>query len=448
MAFGSECLSAADVFGWFDIEREPIAEHGMPLLILIGAHARLSNIDENGRFIKDEAFEYAGTPVFRKAGTSARGLLRSWVKLRNTNPKAREWLEYIDVMQQPSGFQDSIISTWRIEREASLSKYPQSLHSRDLNASYLSDSARQASFLSHEIGHFIGGKVTAVIQPTDTDVVFPLKAQATRTQDVIRRELREKAIEENTNCIFRCGPYECLRIAVEACKYVEKQNKETNNLLKCPRGCGWLARRPDFEAKKMVTVEHEPWAKEFPLGNHRMPAAWIEERLKFVDADGVPVEANWDGSGPGVKTVEDMEDVTQHGDLGCKVQLECLKEQHPDGIEEPSVVLECDADLSSEMPDDKSFLEQINAEVEQRRKRAVDEFLSTQVKAGDKKKKEKQQARAKIKDALRVLLPRWRKQMRVEGLKFSRKQLLEALVPRAGEKGKRKTMLIKAAEAV
>ena len=107
-----------DVFGWFDIEREPIAEHGMPLLILIGAHARLSNIDENGRFIKDEAFEYAGTPVFRKAGTSARGLLRSWVKLRNTNPKAREWLEYIDVMQQPSGFQDSIISTWRIEREA------------------------------------------------------------------------------------------------------------------------------------------------------------------------------------------------------------------------------------------------------------------------------------------------------------------------------------------
>ena len=34
------------------------------------------------------------------------------------------------------------------------------------------------------------------------------------------------------------------------------------------------------------------------------------------------------------------------------------------------------------------------------------------------------------------------------GLKFSRKQLPEALVPRAGEKGKRKTMLIKAAEAV
>ena len=177
-----------DLFGWFDIEAEPIAKHGMPLLILIGVHARLSNLDDDGCFIKDEAFEWQGTPVFRKAKTSARGLLRSWVKLRNTNPKARAMLEYIDVMQQPNGFQDSIISLWRIEREASLGKYPQCLHSRDLNASYLSESARQGMFLSHEVGHFIAGKVGAVIQPTDTGVVFPLKAQAGRTQNEMRRQ--------------------------------------------------------------------------------------------------------------------------------------------------------------------------------------------------------------------------------------------------------------------
>ena len=177
-----------DCYNWFDIEKEPIAKHGRPLLILIGMHARLSNIDDKGYFKKDEAFEWQGKPVFRKGGTYAKGLLRSWVKLRNENPKAREMLKYIDVMQQPSGFQDSIISLWRVESEASCGKYPQCLHSRDLNASYLSEAARQGMFLSHEVGHFIAGKVGAVIQPTDTGVVFPLKAQASRTQNEMRRQ--------------------------------------------------------------------------------------------------------------------------------------------------------------------------------------------------------------------------------------------------------------------
>ena len=260
--------------------------------------------------------------------------------------------------------------------------------------------------------------------------------------------MKETAIEEDTTCKFRSGPYEILRVAYESCKYVEKQNEETHALLKSLRGCGWLVYRPDFEARKMVSVEHEPWAQDFPLGNHRMPRAWIEERLKFRDENGVPLEASWEGAGPGVRTIEDMEDVTQHGPLGCKVKLECLKEEYPDGIEEPSVTLECDVDLSSEMPDEESFYVQLRAEVENRRKRAVDEFLSSQVKAASEKLKEKQKKRAKIKAALKVLLPSWRKKIRKETVKFSRKQLLEALVPRAGEKGKPKKLLLKAAEAV
>ena len=260
--------------------------------------------------------------------------------------------------------------------------------------------------------------------------------------------MREKSIEEKTPCIFKSGPYEILRVAYEACKYVEKQNEESNALLKELRGCGWLAYRPDFEAKKMVSVEHEPWAIACPQGNHRMPKAWIEERLKFLDENGVPIEANWEGAGPGVEKLEDMEDVTQHGPEGFKVELECLKEKYPDGIEEPSVSLSCDVDLSSEMPEDVSFFVQLKAEVENRRKRAVDEFLSSQVKGTEQKKKEKQIKRMKIKAALKVLLPSWRRKMRKDGLKFSRQQLLETLVPKAGVKGKAKQTLLKAAEAV
>ena len=107
--------------------------------------------------------------------------------------------EKFEVMQQPAGFSDSVIAKWRIESRNS--ELPLRLTSRDLCGSYLSDSARKASFLSQEVSHWIGGKLSAVMQVTDTDVAFSLKAAAARSQAKLRRELREKSIEENTPCI-------------------------------------------------------------------------------------------------------------------------------------------------------------------------------------------------------------------------------------------------------
>jgi hypothetical protein len=51
----------------------------------------------------------------------------------------------------------------------------------------------------------------------------------------------------------------------------------------------------------------------------------------------------------------------------------------------------------------------------------------------------KKQNRQKIKSAYKVLLPKWREETRA--LKASRKELLEALVPTAGEKNKTKKLL-------
>ncbi len=45
---------------------------------------------------------------------------------------------------------------------------------------------------------------------------------------------------------------------------------------------------------------------------------------------------------------------------------------------------------------------------------------------------------------LSVLLPAWRKKMQAEGLKYSRQQLLEALIPKAGEQGKKAALLSEA----
>ena len=84
----------------------------------------------------------------------------------------------------------------------------------------MSGCARKASFLAQESDHFLAGKVTAVLQLTDIDVAFLIKAAANRGQQALRRELREKAIEEKTPCVFKRGPYEVLRLTYEAIKHV------------------------------------------------------------------------------------------------------------------------------------------------------------------------------------------------------------------------------------
>ena len=60
-------------------------------VILAGVHASMSNIDDDGCFIQDEAFELPGTTVFRKAGAS-RALMEGWLKLRDSCLEA----DYID----------------------------------------------------------------------------------------------------------------------------------------------------------------------------------------------------------------------------------------------------------------------------------------------------------------------------------------------------------------
>ena len=75
------------------------------------------------------------------------------------------------------------------------------------------------------------------------------------------------------------------------------------------------------------------------------------------------------------------------------------------------------------------------------RKGAIDQYLSTQKKAPESQAKKDN--RAKIEQAFKELLPKWREDMRA--LEVSRKQLLEALIPIAGETNKRKRLLEEAA---
>jgi hypothetical protein len=298
-----------------------------------------------------------------------------------------------------------------------------------LNASYLSEGARKASFLSQEICHFEPGRITAVIQPTDADVAFSYKALTNVESNRLKRELRDKAIEQNTQAVYRCGPYEVLRVVYQAHIKLQQQEVESQALLACFRRKGFLAYRPDFEKGCLVPFEDD----KLPMGSHRYPKAWLEHRLSWRDEHGVPVEACWDKRcGAGVEAIEDMMDHTQHGDPKCQVKMAC---QPHALIKEVHLSLSGHVNISAELPDALPHSVELACKVRSRRIRAFDEHLSNQAVKNPGKNKERQ----KIKDAYKIVLPKWRQEQRELGL--SRKQLLSVLIPVTGDRDKKRKVI-------
>ena len=132
--------------------------HGIPVLIVPGQHARLSNISEDGTFIQDEVFEVKRKQKVRKAGSSAGNLMLSWRKLRDHgSEETKSFLKSIEVMQQPSAFADGVICSWtaemRCRREA-----PQMVVVRDMFAGGLSQSTKRVSIVSNQLRAYICGK--------------------------------------------------------------------------------------------------------------------------------------------------------------------------------------------------------------------------------------------------------------------------------------------------
>ena len=164
--------------------------HGVPVLVVPGAHCMLSNISEAGTFIKDEAFEVKGKQVVRKVGSSAGRLMASWRQLRNHgSQESKSFLREVDVMQQPGAFADGVICNWtaemRAHREAS-----QMVVVRDMFAGGLSQSTKRISILSSQLRCYISGKMTPVLQVTDVGVVGVLKKKCEAVKQEVRREKR------------------------------------------------------------------------------------------------------------------------------------------------------------------------------------------------------------------------------------------------------------------
>ena len=419
------------VFNYFDEEQEPRGAIVRSSIILSGSHARLHNLDDNGCFLADEAFVVKGKPVLRKAGSNSRGLLKAWVELRRTSAEARRMLEDVDVYQQPAGFADSVVTSWITERSSEV--HVQAIHQRDLFAGALSEAAKRASWLGHQATTWVAGKMTAVLQLTDTEVAYPLKSAVLRSKDVMKREMRNTGEASGKVANFVCGPFQVLRLIHEAHMHTVSCNLKTNFVLAGLRRNGMLSWRPSLSQMKLVRSDGQAWAQQLPEGSHRYPSEWLKDRYSWLDEHGTPCEPRWNSCGVGVKAPEDMEDHCYHGEEGAVVKLASTAETHPEGFAEASLVIDCD----EEKLDCKLAHELFEASKAERIKAHVDEVLKEEP-GKAKKKHQRRMKRLQSRRAMRSALREWRLEQRELLAKYSRKQLLKALVPEAGVSKSRK----------
>ena len=184
--------------------------------------------------------------------------------------------------------------------------------------------------------------MTAVLQLADTDVAFPMKAGARNEMDKMKAEMRDEAVALGTVETFQCGPREVLRVAYAAHMRVVENNERDRIVLAGLRRNGMLSYRPSLSSGCLVRSDCQAWAQELPEGGHRYPREWLRERYEWVDEEGRALKPDWKNCGPGMKSIEDMEDAAPNGPEGCKLTL-ATWETMPGmsgGIEEPQLAIE------------------------------------------------------------------------------------------------------------
>ena len=279
---------------------------------------------------------------------------------------------------------------------------------------------------------WIWGKMTAVLQITDTDVAHHLKRFANESQHAMRRELRAKAQAEGVHACFKQGIYEILRVTSEALvKLKHYMDVEAPRTLQAGLRNYLLSYRPDFEKKTLVKASEQPWAQGWSEGNHRIRAEWAAGRFDWLDENGIPSCLPWEGQGAAVNDLDDMEEHSYHGPEGCKVALKSLEDTEHANVEETSVSLDLALTAEEEV---KQFSEAAAHLVARVRGSATttsshyDQYLSTQaVRAKKSHQKVKRDAQHRAANAENF--EELQKRLKVA----SRRQVLDSIVPQVGK---------------
>ena len=283
------------VYFYLDEEKAPKGVLLPSLLLVHGAHARLSNIDDEHRWIKEETFWEGGVRKQHLAGHKTKGHLASYVELRKSNP---ELFKDLVVMAAPAGFMTEVTQVWAIEDV--YERCGQTVHQRDMLGSAMAATARKAMQLCQSIPTWIAGKMTPALQLTDTDVAHRLKAFARREKQRVLTDQKHAAQAAGVEPMYSCGPEQIVRIAAGAHARLEQAQEEDDFIVAGMCRAGHFAYRPSLAEQKLVNPweQEQEWTKVDgrKIGSHRMKDEWLDQRYQWRDAKGVPVPPDFSRS--------------------------------------------------------------------------------------------------------------------------------------------------------
>ena len=314
------------ILGWFDQEKTPQADFGLTSVIFTGAHFREDNVDENRCWIEDERYFRDGTEVVHLKGQPVGALGSQILDFRRDHPELFQKMkeEGLRFYQQPAGFEDSIITCWKIQEQQKM--FGQTVSLRDMFTGGLSKWARLESFQRQQLASWILGKITAVCQTADCVVIRPIKIKTAQKHVALRRELQTLAQLENTRAVFKCGVYEIMRTLYEVISEARQDFRENDRLLKGIYGLGWLSYRPNLETGKLEEQKDQEWCKDFKLGTHRIQQEWLSERGAHLE-NGVPKKVD-------AKPLDDLSDQVEQTymfEQGTKRSLATWEQMLKDG---------------------------------------------------------------------------------------------------------------------
>ena len=264
---------------------KPEGHVGKGLLVVPGTWARLSNISDDGRWIKHEEFQVGSKTFVHGQGRSVGRILESWRQLRKDRP---ELFERIEVMSQPAANVDSLILSWVIESQAE--QYPASLWQRDCFASVFSTTATEAMHLANQISTLVAAKCTSKLQITDSDFSKQFKSLVKGKLQQLRPDFQQKYQQD---AAWKVGSLEILESVVFAQEEMSKKNLEDEWVLEAAIRNGILGYIPSGGKLQKVTECSWAQAEGFQMGTKRTPSDWFKDRFSWLSPDGKPIEPDW-----------------------------------------------------------------------------------------------------------------------------------------------------------
>ena len=265
----------------------PLGEVLSPLIVFPGAHARLSNISNEHKFLETEEFTVNGIQIRHQAGDKTR-LMFSLVELRKKHP---ELFEDVEVCTQPSSNVDSVILSWSVQQQSR--QQPYAVWSRDSFAAAFSESVLQCQSLASQFSAILLGKVTQKVQLTDTDFAATFKSDFRSVM---------QSIEYKQGVQHKIGVKEILEASQAATKKAIQRNEKTQWVVKGAVRNGLLVYVPTAD-KGLVKLLSD----ELQMGSHRIESSVFLPRLSWVDASGRPAKPDYSLSQTGSKLQDFIE---------------------------------------------------------------------------------------------------------------------------------------------